>query len=304
MMLSQIFDAINLGIVILDTDLTIQKWNRWMEIHSGIEAPEVIGKSVLESFPNLNNPKFIRSCKSVFSFGNFCFFSQKLHGYLFPFKSSSYVGTEFEFMQQSCAMGPLRDEGNEIKYLFIYVQDVTEVAVYEQKLVEMNMRDSLTGIYNRGFMEAKLNEEYFRHKRYSRSFSIIMFDIDHFKKVNDEFGHQCGDFILKSVSSRISATIRNIDYLFRYGGEEFCCMLPETNLEGAELVAERFRKAIMDMENNFNGTVVKVTISLGAATLTHDTESPNALIQQADEALYKAKRGGRNRVESYHMVNQ
>jgi diguanylate cyclase len=298
-MIEQIFDAINLGLVILDTELKIHKWNRWMEIHSGIDADNIVGKSALESFPNLDNPRFIRSCKSVFSFGNFCFFSQKLHGYLFPFKSSSYVGSEFEYMQQSCAMGPLRDENNDIRYLFIYVQDVTEVAVYEQKLVEMNMRDGLTGTYNRGFMESKLNEEYFRHKRYSRPFSIIMFDIDHFKKVNDLYGHQCGDFILKSLSSRISASIRNIDFLFRYGGEEFCCMLPETNLEGAELVAERFRKAIMDMENNFNGSVIRITISLGVAELRNDTESPNAMMQQADEALYQAKRGGRNRVESY-----
>jgi diguanylate cyclase len=301
MILNQIFDAINLGIVIVDADLKIQKWNRWMEIHSGIEAGDVVGKSALESFPNLDSPKFIRSCKSVFSFGNFCFFSQKLHGYLFPFKSSSYVGSEFEFMQQSCAMGPLRDENNEIKNLFIYVQDVTEVAVYEQKLVELNMRDGLTGIYNRGFMETKLSEEYFRHKRYSRAFSIVMFDIDHFKKVNDEHGHQCGDFILKSLSSRISAAIRNIDFLFRYGGEEFCCILPETDLEGAELVAERFREVIMDMENNFNGSVIKITISLGVADLNHDMESPNDLIQRADEALYEAKRGGRNRVESYSV---
>jgi len=301
MILNQIFDAINLGIVILDADLKIQSWNRWMEIHSGIEAGDVVGKPALESFPNLDNPRFIRSCKSVFSFGNFCFFSQKLHGYLFPFKSSSYVGSEFKYMQQSCAMGPLRDENNQIKCLFIYVQDVTEVAVYERKLVEMSMRDGLTGIYNRRFMDTKLNEEYFRHTRYSRAFSIIMFDIDKFKKVNDEYGHQCGDFILKSVSSRISASIRNIDFLFRYGGEEFCCILPETNLEGAELVAERFRTAIMEMENNFNGDVIKITISLGVADLTNDTASPGDLIQHADEALYRAKRGGRNRVESYSV---
>jgi len=301
MILNQIFDAINLGIVILDTELVIKKWNRWMEIHSEIEASDVVGRSALEAFPNLEKPKFIRSCKSVFSFGNFCFFSQKLHGYLFPFKSSSYVGSEFEYMQQSCAMGPLRDENNEIKHLFIYVQDVTEVAVYEQKLVELNMRDGLTGIYNRRFLETKLNEEYFRHKRYSRPFSIIMFDIDHFKNVNDLYGHQCGDIILKSLSARISASIRNIDFLFRYGGEEFCCMLPETNLKGAELVAERFRIAIMEMENKFNDSVIKITISLGVADLRNDTDSPNTLIQHAYEALYRAKRGGRNRVESYSI---
>ncbi|MBI5408815.1 MAG: diguanylate cyclase [Nitrospirae bacterium] len=298
MILNQIFNAINIGIVILDRDLKIHEWNRWMEVYSGLAVDKVKGSPIFDVFPQLNNPKFIRSCKSVFHFGNFCFFSQKLHRYLFPFRTKGYADSKFEYMQQSCAMGPLRDENNEIKYLFIYVQDVTEVASYEQKLVEMNLRDGLTGIYNRRFLESKITDEFNRHKRYGSIFSIIMFDIDHFKVVNDTYGHQCGDFILKSISSRISSAIRNVDYLSRYGGEEFCCLLPETGLKAALIVAERFRTAIMEQENNYDGTLVKVTISLGVAETREGVDSHVMLIKKADDALYRAKKEGRNRVEA------
>ena len=297
MILNQVFDAINIGIVILDREMKVKKWNRWMEIHSGIDADKILDSPIYEFFPDLETAKFKRNCKSVFSFGNFCFFSQKLHKYLFPFKSSGYLDSDFEYMQQNCAMGPLRNEESEIEYMFMYVQDVTEVAIYEHKLVEMNVKDGLTGIYNRRFLESKLQEEFSRHKRYSREFSFIMFDIDHFKHVNDEYGHQCGDFIIQSVCTRVTSIIRNIDIFARYGGEEFCCMLPETPLKGGLHVAERFRKAIEDQENKFNDLNVKVTISLGVSELREDISSAEMLMKKADDALYRAKNGGRNRVE-------
>ncbi|GBD96509.1 MAG TPA: sensor domain-containing diguanylate cyclase [Nitrospirae bacterium] len=296
MIFNQIFDAINIGLVIIDRDLKVHKWNRWMEVQSGIDAGEITGTHIFETFPGLNTPKFLRSCKSVFSFGNFCFFSQKLHHYLFPFKSTSIFDSKFEYMQQNCAMGPLRDENNVIRHLFIYVQDVTEVAVYEQKLLDLNMKDDLTGAYNRRFLEMKLNEEVNRYRRYRRDFSIIMFDIDYFKGINDRYGHQCGDFILKSVSSRISSKIRNVDYLARYGGDEFCCLLPETDIDSALIVAERFRTAIMEQENNFDGSILKITISLGVSELREGLDTPEILLKKADGALYKAKNEGRNRV--------
>jgi len=296
MILQQIFNAINFGIIILDRDLKIQEWNRWMDVHSGRPADSVKNVSIFEAFPHLNNPKFIRSCKSVFTFGNFCFFSQKLHHYLFPFKTKSYSDTRFEYMQQSCAMGPLRNEKNNITHLFIYVQDMTEVAVYENKLVEMNLRDGLTGIYNRRFLESKLEEEFNRHKRYGGVYSIIIFDIDHFKDVNDSFGHQCGDFIIKSMTARVSSLIRNVDYVARYGGEEFCCVLPETGIQAAARIAERFRIAVSQLENNFDDNVIKITISLGAAEFRENILSSSQLMKKADKALYRAKKEGRNRV--------
>lgn len=297
MILNQIFDALNVGIVILDKELKVYKWNRWMEIHSSIPAEDIIDSSIFDLFPDLNNAKFKRNCKSVFKFGNLCFFSQKLHHYLFPFPLTAYFGGEFEFMQQSCAMGPLRDENNEVQFLYIYVQDVTEVAVYEHKLLEMNTKDSLTGVYNRRFLDSKLKDEFERHKRYSGEFSIIMLDIDYFKKINDDYGHQCGDYILKSFSSRIASLIRNVDSLARFGGEEFVCLLPQTSLIFAEKIAERFRTVIMEQEHNYEGRIIKITISLGISGLNDQITSPNELMKKADEALYRAKENGRNRVE-------
>ena len=233
MIFAQIFEMINTGIVILDKDLKVYKWNQWMEIHSKIPTDQIIGSSLFTFFPNLNTSWFLRSFKSVFSFGNFLFFSQKLHRYCFPFNAVNILGLNFEYMQQSCTMGPIRDENNQIKYIFITVQDVTEIAAYEAKLVEMNIKDGLTEIYNRRYLEVRLKDEIKRAKRYSRPISLVMIDIDFFKKVNDAYGHQCGDYVLKAFSTLISSIIRKTDIFARYGGEEFCCVLPETCLSMA-----------------------------------------------------------------------
>jgi diguanylate cyclase len=179
------------------------------------------------------------------------------------------------------------------------VQDVTELAVYEHRLLEMNMRDGLTGVYNRRFLEKRLTEEFERHVRYSRKFSVIMLDIDFFKKVNDTHGHQCGDFILKGVSAKIASLIRKTDFLARYGGEEFCCLLPETDLASAKVLAERFRKSIAEMIHLYQEKEVTVTISLGVSELNTQYPTPSSLLERADEALYQAKGSGRNKVVSF-----
>lgn len=298
MILEQILEMLNLGVVVLDSDCIVRHWNRWMVLHSEIPSETIVGRSVFEFFPNLKTPRFIRSCKAVLAFGNFSFFSQKLHRYLFPFKPVSSFGVTIEYMQQSCTMGPLRDEDNSINHIFLTVQDVTEVVAYQQKLLEMNMQDSLTGTYNRRFLEVYLKREFERHKRYSTPFSLIMIDIDYFKRVNDEYGHQCGDFILKCIASEIAAAVRKVDFIARYGGEEFCCLLPETNLPRALYVAERIRKNIAQRSFCYEGKMIQITVSLGISELREDVQSAEVLMGSADEALYEAKRQGRNRVIS------
>jgi diguanylate cyclase (GGDEF)-like protein len=205
-------------------------------------------------------------------------------------------------MQQSCTMGPIRNDDGVIESIFIIIQDVTELTLYEKKLVEMNMKDGLTGIFNRRYLDKRLEEEYQRARRYGRILSLIVLDIDYFKKVNDNYGHQCGDLILKNVADKIASSIRKTDCLGRYGGEEFCCILPETGLEVAQQVAERFRIMIQDMESILNDHTVKITISLGIAQLAEGMASEKELFSRADEALYEAKRTGRNRVVSLDPV--
>jgi diguanylate cyclase (GGDEF)-like protein/PAS domain S-box-containing protein len=298
MMFEQLVDMLNIGIVVLDSSLNVCHWNRWMALHSGISADEIVGCNIFNFFPNLNTARFQRSCRAVLAFGNFSFFSQKLHRYLFPFKPVSSYGVKFDYMQQSCTMGQLRDENNVIKYLYITVQDVTELVAYEQRLIEKNVKDSLTETYNRRFLEECLSREFEKVKRYSRPLSLIMLDIDFFKHVNDMYGHQCGDFILKSIAAKTASVIRKVDILARYGGEEFCCLLPEAALNEALEIAERIRTTIAKAPFIFHDIRVPVTVSLGVSEMRDDVHSAEVLLKLADEALYEAKRGGRNKVAS------
>ncbi len=293
---SQIFETVNFGLIILDTQLRITHWNHWMARQSGIDAKEITGAQLFDFFPEINTPRFLRNINSVLSFGNFSFFSQKLHHYLFPFKPvGSFKSSLFEHMQQSCTMGPIRDDDNEIAGIFLIIQDVTELASYEQKLMEMNIKDGLTGVYNRRFFQTRLNEEFQRHKRYGTKLSLILFDIDFFKKVNDNHGHQCGDAVLQEVAAVIASSIRQTDFLVRYGGEEFCCLLPQTDLADAIVLAERFRKIIEAQVTTFQEKKVNVTISLGVSA-PMPGDSAESLLKRTDEALYQAKNSGRNRV--------
>jgi len=298
MIFSQISDMINMGLVVLDKDMKVHFWNRWMALHSGIDSEKIVGQNLFDFFPNLNEPKFLRNCRSVFAFGNFAFFSQKLHRYLFPFRPTYSDKARFDYMQQSCTMGPIRDEDKSVRYIFLSVNDVTEVVNYEEQLIEMNRKDALTGIFNRRFFGQKLQEEFVRSRRHNRPLSLIMIDIDHFKQVNDNHGHQVGDEALKVFSNRVLARIRKTDILARYGGEEFACLLPETSGSSALRLAEDLRRIVAEENWICRDVNLQMTISIGIAEGRAEMADGEALIKKADDALYEAK-ASRNRVILY-----
>ena len=198
-------------------------------------------------------------------------------------------------MQQSCVMGPIRRRDGTISSLFLVVQDVTQVAAYQQKLREMNMRDGLTGVFNRQYLDHRLATEFERFRRYGGRLSLLLVDIDLFKQVNDRFGHLCGDGVLKGLAAMLSSGRRKADVVARYGGEEFCCVLPETDLEGARIVAERIRASAEAQRHEWEGAELSITISVGVAQAREGMAGAAALVGRADAALYQAKRSGRNR---------
>jgi diguanylate cyclase (GGDEF)-like protein len=267
-----------------------------MAMHSGIDADKIVGTSLFSHFPELDQPHFRRNCKSVLQFGHFCYFSQRLHKYLFPMAAPGSLADSFEHMQQSCSMGPLRNKNNEVEMLYISVQDVTEVVSYQKKLMAMNHTDQLTGVYNRNYMEAHLTKEIERCRRYDHSMSLLMIDVDLFKSINDSYGHPCGDYALKTICERITANIRKGDSLIRYGGDEFCIVMPETSEANAYKVAETIRTSICDHPFTFADITFKSTISIGVAVLNQDTDDVESMLKKADEALYIAKQSGRNSV--------
>jgi diguanylate cyclase (GGDEF)-like protein len=293
---NQIIEMVNIGIVIIDKDLTVHLWNRWMATHSNIPAEKIIGKPLFDFFPNINTPRFNRNLKAVLAFGNFSFFSQKLHKYLFPFKTTNVFFSNFEYMQQNCTMGPLRDENNRIHQVFITVQDVTAVAAYEKELLDLNNKDPLTDLFNRRHLRSRLNEEFGKFQRYATSFSLIMFDIDFFKPINDSYGHPCGDYILRAFAALLMSSIRSTDILARYGGEEFCCLLPETTIKPARDLADRIRKKTEESIFTYGKTDLTITVSGGVAEMQRGIATVDALLEKADKALYKAKETGRNKI--------
>lgn len=293
-------DILNLGIVILDAEYRIRYWNEWMAMHSGIPPAEMLGRNIYDAYPVLNAPMIRRSFKSVFAFGNFCFFSQKLHGHLFPIRTTGSFQDTFGHMQQSCTVCPLREgDGAGVTHICITVQDVTEVAAYEKLLLEMNYRDSLTGAYNRRYFNTRLKEEFERHRRYRRAMSMLMIDIDHFKAVNDTHGHLCGDHVLKSVSGTIQSGLRRVDILARFGGEEFCAILPETDFEPSLILADRIRALVESAVYTFDGKEIRVTVSVGVPGAPAAGDTPESFLRNADQALYEAKRAGRNVAVSF-----
>ena len=160
----------------------------------------------------------------------------------------------------------------------------------------------LTRIFNKKYFIDTLKKEFAYCLRHRVPLSLVMFDIDHFKKINDTFGHPAGDFVLQKVSIKVGETVRQEDLFARYGGEEFALLLRESNDDKAVRCAERCRRAIDGHEFQFNGTGIKVTISLGVATLFDtDFAQPEDLIAAADKYLYRAKRGGRNRVDAMQI---
>lgn len=211
---------------------------------------------------------------------------------------------------------PYYDEHDEIAGITVYSYDITEQKRAEVRLLEQRLEledeikkrivaekelrrlattDPLTGIFNRRHFFELLEAELARTKRTGKSFSIVLFDIDHFKQINDSYGHQAGDEVLRRVTRACRDHLRQMDGFARYGGEEFIILLPELEIHQAQQAAEKIRGLIAGQIIEFEKQSITVTISLGVSELA-DGEPLDQLLARVDKALYQAKEGGRNRV--------
>jgi diguanylate cyclase (GGDEF)-like protein len=178
-----------------------------------------------------------------------------------------------------------------------FFRDITERKRTETALRELAHHDPLTGVPNRRLFFVSAAREFARARRSQRPLSLISIDIDHFKNINDQYGHAAGDEVLKSLSYTWGRLLREVDLLSRLGGEEFAVLLPDTALVGAHLVAERLRQSVAQHEVTENTEEIRCTISAGVSTLQPADASIDDILRRADESLYRAKKAGRNRVE-------
>ncbi|MCP3100412.1 GGDEF domain-containing protein [Myxococcus sp. K15C18031901] len=180
--------------------------------------------------------------------------------------------------------------------IFKYIAGGNIEAAYHDEIYRLTTMDGLTQIYNRRYFDEQLDREISRSRRYERTLSLVLMDIDHFKAVNDRYGHLAGDSVLKQLASTVRTRIRREDVFARYGGEEFGILLPEVALPGAKQLAEKVRRLVEKQRFEFDRQAIPVTISLGVAVLESLHREPGDLVRAADERLFDAKSSGRNRV--------
>ncbi|WPC03271.1 sensor domain-containing diguanylate cyclase [Pseudomonas benzenivorans] len=304
--LMEIVQSIDVGVVMLDRECRIEIWNSFMENHSGRPPDEVHLQSFFTVFPEVDEAWFRHKLETVTLLGTPAFTIWEQRPYLVRFKNYQPITGQEDHMYQNVTLIPLRATNSEVTHICVIIYDVTEVAINKRQLQAANgelqrlsRTDRLTGLSNRGHWEEVLRLEYARHQRYQSMAALVMFDIDHFKRVNDGFGHPAGDKVIQGVAKLVQAQVRNTDTAGRYGGEEFAVLLPDTDVEGAKLFAERLRQSVAAMTVNHDGQSIPVTISLGVADLSARSNDYQQFIEWADHALYAAKQGGRNQVRVY-----
>ncbi|RZF31589.1 sensor domain-containing diguanylate cyclase [Paraburkholderia sp. UYCP14C] len=303
-----VVERVGFGIFVLDRELNVLMWNRFMQDHSGLSAEQVVGRSIYQNFPELPRVWLSRKIESVFQLGSFAFSSWEQRPYLFKFDHDRPITGGVDFMQQDCTFMPLM-RGREVVAVCVTISDVTHVSIMQRereeavaKLQEYANRDGLTGIANRRFFEVRLRDEFTRWQRYGGDMSMLLFDLDHFKKINDQFGHGVGDTVLRVMAQRVAGVVRAQDTFGRFGGEEFALLLPCTPLDDAMLVAEKIRRVIEETPVELIGTSVPVTASLGGASAREGVPAYDVLINEADAALYSAKRQGRNCAVAFRLA--
>jgi len=225
------------------------------------------------------------------------------HARIEPYNAEWYLvdldSTNGTYLNDKMVVRARLESGDLIKIgdtIFKFLSGGNLESAYHEEIYRMTIQDGLTQIANKRYMADFLDKEFARARRYDRNLALVLFDIDHFKRINDEYGHLTGDFVLKELARVVSRRVRREELFARYGGEEFAVVLPEATRSGARQFTESVRRLIEGHRFTFEGSVIPVTISAGIGHLVDGAKTPTDLIRIADERLYEAKHQGRNRV--------
>ncbi|UTZ25339.1 GGDEF domain-containing protein [Vibrio campbellii] len=298
---TQILDTMDSGLIVLDQDYKVCVWNSFMQSYSGILSQNILGECLFDHFEELPRTWLETKLKTSADLETRSFSSWENRPYLFKFNNFSPVSNSSNLMFQDIVITPLRSLSGDVSHIAIQVNDVSETArnrihlrETNQHLSEISRKDGLTGLFNRAYWEQSLKEEFAQLKVIEESSSLVIFDIDHFKKVNDTYGHHTGDEVIRRTSSLLRKTARSSDICGRFGGEEFTVLLPQTNQEQANYFAERLRKRIEQEIVKVEEFLINYTISIGVCEYKPYFESHTQWLKSADAALYRAKESGRN----------
>lgn len=297
----QLIDTLDAGLVVIDKDYNVCAWNSFMQNYSGIAAETIMGQSLFSCYPNLPEEWLKAKLASTKKLKTRGFSNWEDRPVIFEFKNFSPVSQGLLTMYQNMVITPLKSPTGVVTHFAIILQDVSEIAKSKlhlkqsnEKLTELGRRDGLTQLFNRAHWESCLFDEFAKLSTIGGQSTLVMFDIDHFKCVNDTYGHAVGDQVIKDTASLLLKTARENDMCGRYGGEEFVVLLSNTTADQAHYFAERLRKRIEALEIEANGSSIKFTISLGLSEFNVEDDNHVEWLKRVDKALYQSKETGRN----------
>ncbi len=297
----QALDTIDVGLVVLDVNYEVCLWNSFMQNYSGIIAPEIMHKNLFDVIDNLPEDWFKAKIDAAVKLNTRTFSRWEDRPYVFHFKNYSPYANELAVMYQNMVVTPLKSLNGDVSHVCIMIQDVSDIAKNKlyleesnQLLSTMSRTDGLTQLLNRTYWESLLIKKFNKISTTEAPASLVIFDIDHFKKVNDTYGHTAGDEVIRKTARELRKAARATDHCGRYGGEEFTVLLPNTSIDQARYFAERLRKRIESQVVSTDAGDIKYTISLGVCAFDKRFTNHAEWLENADKALYESKRAGRN----------
>ena len=298
-----LISSIEVGVVVLNRDFLVEEWNQFMVNHTAIGATEIANQSLFTQIQEIDADWFKNKCKPVFELQIPVYIIWEQRQFLFKMHSARPISSPSEYMYQNIEILPIvNPDSGEVEKACLLVYDATDQATSKLRIEGLNKKlevisrvDGLTGLNNRRYWQERFELEYKLAFRTNKAACVIILDIDHFKNVNDTYGHQAGDAVIKEIAKVIKDSIRETDISGRYGGEEFVAILPETNAENATIVAERIRALAESTVISHDGLDISVTISIGISQFSVEYLTAMQWLEAADGALYEAKQRGRNR---------
>ncbi len=297
----QVMDNMDAGLVVIDRNYNVCTWNSFMQSYSGISADIIMGNNLFDLFPQLPSEWLKSKVEASAKLKMRGFSSWEDRPYLFEFNNFSPVSNGLSVMYQNVVITPLKALSGDVTHICLMIQDVSDIAKKKihlretnQKLSLLSRTDGLTGLYNRAHWEQCLSEQFIQCQTLNAPASLVMFDIDHFKNVNDTYGHSSGDAVIRQTAHLLKKTARQADLCGRYGGEEFTVLLPKTNSEQAYYFSERLRNRIQEALIQTEQGDISFTISIGISEFSSEMENYLTWLESADKALYNSKQNGRN----------
>lgn len=326
---SEVLDAIANGIFVVDADGHIVVWNHWMAQYSGISADAALGRLVGEVFPDVVGTRFESALQQALSHRLAGLLSPSIHHAILPLFRHPEDRTRNERIQQLINLTPVRVD--QMSVCVIQIQDVTaailrerrlreqadelgrsnaalqarldEIQSLQQRLIEMQHRDALTDLYNRAYLNDTLERELSAARHAGKPLSVVLIDIDNLKKINDTYGQQAGDELIKAMGGQLAQMTQPPFCACRFGGDELMVIMPGLGVAEASRLAEEWRQQFEQSSHRFGNFELKATVSAGVAGYPLHGKTAEELSQSADLACYLAKHDGHNRIVVFDAGN-